>query len=295
REGTFTPEERTLCTSALLNRDEDFADLKVKGRSYRTLSDFASPPDPDKDVICVITAKNEESRLRETLAYHHGIGLRHFILIDNMSSDGTLDLAREYGAKIIQTGESYKDSRYGMAWVNDVLDRHCTGFWSLVVDADEMFVYPRAESRPVADFAKELEKHGYEAFGCILLDMYPEAPISTFKEVPRGKLQELYRYFDAGNFAYWPRLRSPLMGISGGVRDRIFRIGRFAHLAPIAQTKTPLVKWAAGMKYLTSTHDITPVRAPFFFGALEHYKYTPDFVQRAKREVIRKEHWGGGS
>ena len=295
RKGTFSEASRARCTEQILMLDADFVDLRVIGRRYDMLADFETAPDPDRDVICVITAKNEESRLRETLAYHHSIGLRHFILIDNMSSDGTLDLARSYGAMIIQTAESYKESRYGMAWVNDVLDRHCTGFWTLVVDADEMFVYPDAENRPIQAFTALLEAAGYEAFGCALLDMYPDAPISSFTEVPRGELRALYRYFDAQNAAFWPRLRSPQLGLSGGVRDRAFRMGRFAHLAPIAQTKTPLVKWAKGMKYLTSTHDITPVRAPLYFGALEHYKYTPDFVQRAKREVIRKEHWGEGS
>ncbi|MEP2529976.1 glycosyltransferase family 2 protein [Shimia sp.] len=295
RKGKFSTKKRQRCTKDILALDEEFVDLRIRGRKYETIAEFASEPDPERDVICVITAKNEESRLRETLAHHHAIGLRHFILIDNMSSDGTLDIARDYGAKIIQTAESYKESRYGMAWVNDVLDAYCTGFWSLVVDADEMFIFPEAETRSIQDFTAMLDAEGYDAFGCALLDMYPEAPISSFKDVPRGELRSLYRYFDGQNAAFWPRLRSPLLGLSGGVRDRAFRMGRFAHLAPIAQTKTPLVKWAAGMKYLTSTHDITPVRSPVFFGALEHYKYTPDFVERAKREVIRKEHWGGGS
>lgn len=295
RQGALSEATRMSTTQKILSLDEDFVDLRVTGRSYETLAEFAREPQPGRDVICVITAKNEETRLRETMAYHRSIGIEHFILIDNMSSDGTLDLARDYGAKIIQTPESYKESRYGMAWVNDVLDLHCTGFWTLVVDADEMFVYPGAEARPLPAFVAGLEAKSYDAFSCVLLDMYPEAPISHFDDVPKGELRALYKYFDAHNFAFWPRLRSPLLGLSGGVRDRFFRTGRFAHLAPIAQTKTPLVRWTRGMKYLTSTHDITPVNSPVFFGALEHYKYTPDFVQRAKREVVRKEHWGGGS
>lgn len=295
RMGCLKSQDRIDCTRDILALDPDFAELKVANRSYQQLADFATQPVPDRDVICVITAKNEEVRLRETMAYHHAIGIRHFILIDNMSSDGTLDLAREYGAKIIQTAESYKTSRYGMAWVNDVLDRYCNGFWSLVVDADEMFVFPQAETLPIADFANRLEQNGFDAFTCLLLDMYPDAPIASFRDIPKGELRNKYRFFDAGNYAFWPRLRSPLMGISGGVRDRIFRIGRFAHLAPIAHTKTPLVKWQKGLKYLTSTHDTTPVRSPLCYGVLEHYKYTPDFVLRAKREVIRKEHWDGGS
>lgn len=291
----LTSDKRVETTKRILDSDPAYADLKIKGRRYRELSDFDSPPEPGRDVICVITARNEASRIGDVMDHHANLGVRHFILIDNMSSDGTVAIAREMGAKVIQTSESYRASRYGMAWVNDVLDRYCTGFWSLVIDADEMLVYPEMETLGLADFAARLESEGYEAMSTVLLDMYPEAPISRLGALPRGALRETYNLFDAGNLTFWPRLRSPLMGISGGVRDRLFRIGRFGKLAPIAHTKTPLVRWQRGMKYLTSTHDITPVRTPPCYAVLEHYKYTPDFVLRAKREVLRREHWDGAS
>ena len=45
------------------------------------------------------------------------------------------------------TEASYKASAFGMLWCNDLLRRHAHNRWCVVVDPDELLVYPRMETR----------------------------------------------------------------------------------------------------------------------------------------------------
>jgi len=75
--------------------------------------------------------KNEERYLRECLESVKGV-VDEIILVDTGSTDGTLQIAREYGPKI-----------FYFEWINDFSAarnyslKQCTGNWILYLDADE--------------------------------------------------------------------------------------------------------------------------------------------------------------
>ena len=75
--------------------------------------------------------KNEEKYLRDCLESVKGV-VDEIILVDTGSSDNTLKIAGEYGAKI-----------FYFKWINDFSAarnfslEHCTGDWILYLDADE--------------------------------------------------------------------------------------------------------------------------------------------------------------
>ncbi|HEY0784441.1 MAG TPA: glycosyltransferase family 2 protein [Acidobacteriaceae bacterium] len=87
------------------------------------------PRPPRPTLSFAIVAKNEESNLRRvlpTIAWADEI-----VLVDSGSTDGTLALARQYGARIFH--ETWKG--YG-GQCNSALDK-CTGDWVFSLDADE--------------------------------------------------------------------------------------------------------------------------------------------------------------
>jgi glycosyltransferase involved in cell wall biosynthesis len=217
------------------------------------------------------------------------------VLIDNGSSDRTVEIAAAENCRIYPTHERYSASRFGVAWVNDILTRDFCGHWVLVLDADELFVYPKCEDVTIDVLAKRLEAFGYEGLPAVLVDMYPPSPISETQLNADTNFREVYRYYDCGNYVFAPALSCPLLSCWGGARSRVFKFGTNASLPHMALNKVPLVKWSAEISYLSSTHNVTPLRLPPFWAVLEHYKYMPDFAVRARQESIRREHWADAS
>jgi len=82
-----------------------------------------------------IVACNEAENIRRTLASvtaANGLHPAEIVLVDSGSTDGTLEIAREFDAKIFH--EAWRG--YGPG-VNSALD-HCTQPWILNLDADEV-------------------------------------------------------------------------------------------------------------------------------------------------------------
>ena len=80
--------------------------------------------------LCMIV-KNEERFLRNCLESVKNL-VDEIVIVDTGSTDRTMDIAREYGAKIIQHAwnEDFSEAR-------NISLKHATGNWALWLDADE--------------------------------------------------------------------------------------------------------------------------------------------------------------
>lgn len=250
------------------------------------------------DVLLFGTLRNEAPRLPYFLDYYRALGVSHFLLIDNGSSDGTADLlAQQSDVSLWYTGQSYRRARYGLDWINGLLRRYGHDHWCLTVDADELLVYPFCDTRPLPALTNWLEGAGRRAFGAMLLDLYPKGPIEAVTYRPGQDPVKLAPWFDAGNYTIQ---RNPLWGnlwIQGGPRARVF----FAHQpeAAPALNKIPLVKWHRSYSYISSTHMLLPRALNKVYedrggerasGALLHTKFLSDFGAKARQEMARHEH-----
>src|SRR5204863_5400745 len=93
----------------------------------------ASSAEPDalpRLSLCMIV-KNEERFLRNCLESVKDI-VDEMVIVDTGSTDSTLDIAREYGAKVIP--HVWKDD---FSEARNVSLDHATGDWALWLDADE--------------------------------------------------------------------------------------------------------------------------------------------------------------
>ncbi len=252
------------------------------------------------DVLCFLCIRNEAHRLPHFLRHHRGLGVRHFLAVDNASTDGSDRLLLDQpDVSLWQTGASYKASRFGMDWLTWLQMRHGHGHWCLTLDADELLVYPYWQTRPLQALTGWLETQGRDSFGALTVDMYPEGPVSAGAVRPEDDPIRHLAFFDPGNYQVQVQPRMRNLWIQGGARARVF-FGQTPRGAPTLN-KTPLVRWHWRYAYVNSTHSLLPPRLNQVYatdageltsGVLLHTKFLPEVTQRAAEEKVRGEHFG---
>lgn len=228
----------------------------IKRRELSEISNRTNVIKPT-DILLFSTIRNEEIRLPFFLKYYRNLGVNHFILVDNHSSDGSLaQLKGQPDISIWQTGHSYKTSHFGVDWLNCLQSRYGHGHWTLVVDPDEFFIYPFCDNRPLRALTDWLDANETRSFGAMLLDMYPKGPILDQTYRSGQDPLEIASWFDPGNYTVEPNDRFLNLWIQGGPRARMFFV-KTPRRAP-ALNKIPLVKWQRGYTYISSTHMLLP-------------------------------------
>ncbi|WP_264211849.1 glycosyltransferase family 2 protein [Leisingera thetidis] len=253
------------------------------------------------DILLVCTMRNEQIRLPYFLQYYRGMGINHFLLVDNGSTDGTADYLRGMAdVSLWHTTAGYKRAGFGIDWMNYLKRKYAHGHWVLVVDPDEFFVYPFCDTRPIRALTDWLDNSAIRSFSAMLLDVYPKGRI---EEVPYQAGQnplEIAHWFDSGNYSI---TRNPEYGnlwIQGGPRARVFFADQ-PEKAP-ALNKIPLVKWHRRYAYASSTHALLPRGLNQVYesdggekasGALLHTKFLDTFTAKAREEMDRGQHYAG--
>jgi glycosyltransferase involved in cell wall biosynthesis len=100
-------------------------------------------------LVMTLLVRDEQDVLRENLEFHLAGGVDEIILMDNLSSDGTAEIAREYERAgrlhyLFQPQDDYAQGR----WVTHMARRACEELradWVIHSDADE-FWWPHAGS-----------------------------------------------------------------------------------------------------------------------------------------------------
>lgn len=270
-------------------------------RAGRTLTPLADRTAAIRgaDILLFATLRNEAARLPEFLAHYRALGVRHFLIVDNDSEDGSAGLLRDQpDVSLWRATGSYRDSRFGMDWLGTLLFRHGHGHWCVTVDADELLVYPDCEARGLPALTAYLDARGIDGIGALMLDLYPRGPLDR-PDAPEGApLTDRLPFFDSG--PYRCRIQQPRRNrwVQGGVRERVF----FADDPRRAPTlnKLPLIRWRRGFAYVNSTHSMLPPRLNDLYdgpggaqlsGVLLHGKFLPGIVAKSHEELTRRQHF----
>jgi len=255
------------------------------------------------DILLVAVIRNEAERLPYWLAHYRELGVRHFLIVDNASTDGSAALLRgESDVSLWHTAASYKAARFGMDWATWLLLRHGHGHWVATVDADELLIYPHWETRPLQALTDWLDRQNMPALGAMMLDLYPKGPLHTAPHSPGQDPTQVLSWFDPGNYVMRRKSDAWNLWIQGGPRARSF----FAADPRRAPTlgKVPLVKWHWRYAYLSSTHQILPRRLNEVYdtdggerisGILLHTKFLNTIVEKSVVEKQRGEHFANSA
>jgi hypothetical protein len=324
--GPFAPDD-PLAVARALGAMEAGARRPAPPRLPPALRPVGAPPAPRPgELLALIVARNEALRLPDALATARALGVDRAIVVDNLSSDDTRELAARAGAHVILAEEEYAASNFGVAWTNAVLDAYARGHWVLVVDADEQLVFPGSDEVGLKALTEHLDALGSEALRTVLLDCFPPGPLAEAGYRPGAPLAGTAPMFELPRLRQEPIADFPHSLDYGGIRERLFfpeadprrparwlrqklynlglRIpglrgsARFARLAPPRSptvTKLPLLRWRDGAALVASTHRVAPMamaeEQPS--GVLLHFKFLQDFHARALDAVARGAHYDG--
>lgn len=249
-----------------------------------------------KSILLFSTMKNEGHRLVFFLDYYRRLGVDHFFIADNGSTDNTAALlAEQPDVTHYYTEGSYKDSNFGMHWLNNLLFRYGRGHWCFTCDPDEFFVYPHMETRDLRDLTQYLEAIKQDSFFTIMLDMYSDKAVAeTFYEEGSDPLNAC-PYFDGYGYSKQYNGNYRNLYVQGGVRRRVFSKQQPA--SSPALNKVPLVKWKWNYVYISSMHMMLPRRLNrciderMVTGALLHFKFISQLNDKVKQEMIAKQHY----
>jgi hypothetical protein len=272
----------------------------AKGLRLKIVSDKTGKIAPS-DIILVCCQRNEVSRLPFFFDYYRGLGVSHFLFVDNDSDDGSLAwLSEQSDCSVWHTKASYRDAKFGMDWCNDLLRRYGANRWCLTVDADEFLVFPKMETRSLRGLCQYLDDESRRSFQVVMLDAYSDRPLN----------ETLY---EAGDD---PFTTCPFFDLDGYVQDDGFgkatwirggpRLRAHFHDAPASSpglNKTPLIKWRMHYHYRSSMHDCRPYYlndaqrndSMPVTGCLFHFKFMNSLLEKTAEERVRKQHYLEGA
>ncbi len=185
-------------------------------------------------MLCLALAHNEVHILPQFLNHHRSIGVKHFVIVDDHSTDSTGKfLTKQNDVTVYKpvSGSSYKKDK--VAWRCDLLDQIADQCWVLLPDIDEHFVYPFMDVCNVDSLIEQIESEGAQALFTVMVDMYADKPLKD--HIFKGEnLIEAFPIFDcpsnpARGYRLLPPARrflkrypTPPICAYGGVRDRLF-------------------------------------------------------------------------
>ncbi|MEY8843175.1 glycosyltransferase family 2 protein [Cribrihabitans sp. XS_ASV171] len=250
-------------------------------------------------ILAFTPLRNEAARLPFFLDHYRRLGVDHFLIVDNGSEDGSVELLQaQEDVSLWQTRASYRGSRFALDWLTWLQMRHGHGHWTLMVDADELLVYPHHGTRPLPELVQWLDARGQEAFGTLMLDLYPQGPLGAQQYVPGTDPVEVIGWFDPGPYRVTRQQPLGNLWVQGGVRERVF-FSEEPRRSPTLN-KIPLVRWDRRYAYVNSCHSALPRRLNYLYdgpggetpsGVLLHTKFLPEVVEKSGVEKVRAQHF----
>lgn len=234
--------------------------------------------EPDEAAVTCLV-KDGDYYIAQFLDHHFRLGFKHVFLLDNGSTDKTLEIAKSYPAvSIYQT--SLPIGRYQARMKAIFSQLTVRSGWCLDVDIDEFFLYPLSEVISLQDFLAYLNNRNYTVVLTQMIDMFSDRPLSALSKPAAEDIASSYPYYDLSNVEAIPYSTSDLVSrfastnelpaddvrlYFGGIRKTLFDLRCLL-------TKHSLFKADAGLSPFTHVHFVDGGRIADVSAALLHFK-----------------------
>lgn len=287
--------------------------IKKNGTEIEFIKKFTSKP-TDNSIILICVIFNEKLLMKYFIKHYIDIGVTHFVFIDNNSEDDTVSYLQgrtDIDCQIYRTADSYAKNKYGLAWVNEILNSHCRDKWCVVVDADELITPDSNET--LATIKSDMKSNSQNVLQTCLVDFYPK---NLEEECYRSgssfySHSNYYDKFSKDDLHLYAGKSGELV-VKGGVRHRIFG----SNGEPVCLTKKSFFKYdfydthelSVGMHWLLP-HDFTDWKAYKNWDsaysnisysscvcAVAHFKFLkPNLFKFFEKRVEKNQDWNNSS
>ena len=167
-------------------------------------------------LICAI--KNDIEKITHFMEHYRKLGIREFLFVDNMSTDGTFEYLVQQPDTIVYQCQNPFTADRKIAWMNRLIAEVGDNFWFLMVDSDEFVTYIDCDKYSIDELVNKCKQKGYKRLGSVMLDMYSKGPL-FISDVKKNFIDE-FKYMDKDTY----KVTNENIGIKvkGGPRKRIF-------------------------------------------------------------------------
>jgi len=253
--------------------------------AFQTVALAKSPPEP-KATILISVLRNERPVLDDFLRHYRGLGVDRFVVLDNGSTDGSVELlARQADVDLYQVRRRFLPLRK-QGWINRAIAQYGYDRWYVYADADEHLVFDSAGARSLADVIAFAESRGLRRLRGMLVDMYAPGPIFA-RTRGAGCMAEAFPLYDGDT--YRESLCKERISRKGGPRGRL-------NLDP-ELTKYPIFHIKHG-EVFANPHHIYPYMDNFTsscYIAILHYKFNANLVPKIYRALRTNCYFNGSA
>lgn len=248
----------------------------------RHLSGPAEARSNPDDVIVVSVMRNGEPWLESFLAHHRSMGIKHFVILDNGSTDRSIDvLSRQADVTLLASSAPYH--AYENTMKRYLANKYCRDRWCLCVDVDEQFDFPGSAHASLHALIGYLDQRGFNAVITQMLDMFSDGPLSEARIRPGIGLRLQYPFYDVSAidktpYAFGEVSNPAIMTHHGGIRKKVFGTKN-------GLSKVSLFRMDGKIKPFIAWHHALNARLADFSGVLLHFPFVDSFYAKVAEAV----------
>lgn len=244
-----------------------------------------------EDFFVVSVLRNELLMLPHFLDHYRSIGVKAFIMVDNLSDDGSREYIMEQPDVILYSADTeYNKSHYGVVWQQAILGNHGLNKWALIADMDELLVFQDMEHQQLTTYLAQINETGYDCIRANMIDMYPSGDLHD-ADFTMGKPFDLAPYFDQDAIKSCHISHGIYSNHVAKVSGLRHRLNTDAPVDAYTSQKYPLIKYKPWMVFSEGLHDAKGMKVapdPIYFA---HFKYHAGFKEKALIEIERGQHY----
>ena len=241
-----------------------------------------------EELLVISVVRNGELYIRSFLDHYSAMGVRHFVFLDNESTDRTVEmLCAHQDVTVLQTNAPYQ--KYENTMKRYLAERFSPGKWNLCADIDELFDYPFSKRLSLRDFLGYLNNNNYTAVVAQMLDMFSDVPLNKLDSKTDDILKEKYVYHDISDIEkedyLWSKRSNPAIKMHwGGIRKMVFGTNN-------GLTKSPLVLMNGKVRPFITWHHPKGARIADISCLLRHYPFVSSFCDKVE-DAVRTGRYG---